>query len=131
MAKWIYIVGTKCADPSREKDFNEWYDTMHLPDLVKRVPGLMKATRFEMFKVVPHGRTGPGMPKFASSQVNYEIPKYLAIYEIDTDDIDQTLASISTESRKVGEMGRMSGLPVVVCRYLYRQASPRLVKTAY
>ncbi len=131
MAKWIYIVGTKCADPSREKDFNEWYDTMHLPDLVKRVPGLMRATRYEMFKVVPPGRTGPGMPKFLQGTGTSEVPKYLAIYEIESDDIEQTLAMISSESRKVGELGRMSPLPVVLCRFLYRQTSPKREKVSY
>jgi len=131
MAKWIYIVGTKCADPSREKDFNEWYDTMHLPDLVKRVPGLMKATRYELFKALPHGKTGPGMPKFLQGSDKLEVPKYLAIYELETDDIEQTIALISSESRKVGELGRMSPLPVVVARYLYRQTSPRREKILY
>jgi hypothetical protein len=130
MAKWIYIVCTKCSDPSREKDFNEWYDTMHLPDLVKRVPGLMKATRYELAKVVPQGRTLPGMPKFAETG-NSEVPKYLAIYELDTDNIDFTLSMISSESRKIGEEGRMCSLPIVIARYLYRQVSPKREKIKY
>ena len=45
MAAWLLAVYTDCADPSREKEFNEWYDRTHLPDVLK-IPGFVRATRY-------------------------------------------------------------------------------------
>jgi hypothetical protein len=34
MAKWLLIVETNCSDPARESEFDEWYDRIHLPDVL-------------------------------------------------------------------------------------------------
>ena len=39
VAKWLVIVESNCVDPAREDEFNEWYNKIHLPDLMpKRGP---------------------------------------------------------------------------------------------
>ena len=124
MAKWIYLVGTNCADPSREKEFNDWYSNTHQPDLLKRVPGFVSATRYELVKILPPGKSSPGMPTFLEGPEAKDAAKYLAVYEEESDDIEQTLADSRTQSRKLGEEGRMSGLPVIVSRVVYRQMAP-------
>ena len=72
MEKWILVIASNCSDPAREDEFNDWYDNIHLPDLMKN-PGFVRASRF----VNPEPST-------------LESGKYLAIYEIETEDINKT-----------------------------------------
>ena len=44
MARWVNLVETNFGDPLREKEFNEWYDRMHLPDILE-TPGFVAARR--------------------------------------------------------------------------------------
>ncbi|HXZ68924.1 MAG TPA: hypothetical protein VEH07_10070 [Alphaproteobacteria bacterium] len=55
------------AKPGRDDEFNRWYDMQHIPDLMK-VPGFKSADRF----------------RIAASKSSWQ---YLAIYEIETDDM--------------------------------------------
>jgi len=57
-------------DPVHEEEFNAWYNTEHLPELLA-VPGVISAARYEAVK------SGP---------------KYLAFYELDGVDVMQTPA---------------------------------------
>ncbi len=130
MAKWIYMVATNCDDPSRESEYNEWYSNVHQPDLVQRIPSFVKATRFELARVVPPVESRPGMPKFAAGPNASDVPKYLAIYEFEADDVDEGISDCRTVTRQLGEEGRMNPLPVVVSRIAYRQVSPSRVKAS-
>lgn len=57
----------------REEEYNEWYTQTHLPDVLK-VSGFVAAQRFEL------------------GQVSSDLPgKYLAIYEIESTNPEQTL----------------------------------------
>jgi hypothetical protein len=69
MAKYLLIVQLDCSDSSREKEFNQWYDEIHLPDMLK-VPGLIRATRYVNLNPESNQR-----------------PKYVVLYEIETEDI--------------------------------------------
>jgi hypothetical protein len=60
------------SDPGREVQFNDWYDNMHVPDALSS-PGIVRARRFQA-------------PGFRDGRA-----KYLAVYEIDSDDIDETM----------------------------------------
>ena len=55
-------------DPTHEADFNAWYNTEHLPELLG-VPGIISAARYAATKGGP---------------------KYLAVYELDSVDVLQT-----------------------------------------
>lgn len=87
MERWINMVEVTCADPSREEEFNDWYDNVHLPDVLK-TPGFVAARRY----ITKEYRDGRG--------------KYLAIYEIETDDIDKTMALRREIRQKEAEQGR-------------------------
>lgn len=64
----IFLVYADLADPKYEEEFNAWYDTEHLPQLLS-LPGFLDAARYEAVKGGP---------------------KYLAVYEIDgTDTIER------------------------------------------
>jgi hypothetical protein len=61
--------------PGREAEYNEWYDRQHMRDVL-RVPGFVAAQRFEAA-----GDTSlPG--------------RYVAIYELQCDDPNRTLAEL-------------------------------------
>ena len=104
MDKWILTVGTNCSDPEKEKEFNDWYDKIHLPDVLE-TPGFIGATRYEN----PDPQEGEA--------------KFLAIYEIETDDIDAFMKVNAENLAKKREQGRFTDLLVIVNRGLYRQTS--------
>lgn len=104
MAKWVMVVETNCADKAKEAEFNEWYNKTHLPDVLK-TPGFTRATRYENIN------PSEGEPKF------------LAIYEIETDDIDALAKKHSANHERLAAQGRVSKLLVRLSRRYYRQIS--------
>lgn len=68
MRRFKLIVLTN-AKTGREDEYNDWYNTRHLADVVS-VPGFVSAQRFKL-------RDGMGLP---------HRHRYLAIYEVETDD---------------------------------------------
>src|ERR1700738_2570382 len=87
MPKAVLVVFTRPGDPSREGEYNDWYDCTHLPQ-VCAIPGITSARRFKASVVQREALVGP-------------LPDYLALYEIEADDLDATL----TELRARGESG--------------------------
>lgn len=104
MAKWLLVVETNCADPAREAEYSEWYEKTHLADVLE-VPGFTRATRYE----ITEPAEGRG--------------RYLATYEIETDDIDKFLKKHSDNMARKRAEGRFSELLVRVSRALYRQTA--------
>jgi hypothetical protein len=82
MARFLCLVGTNPVT-GRAQEFNEWYDSQHLPDLL-RVPGIVSAQRYRLAE----------LREAQSSE--YE---YLAIYEIETDDLNKVPAAIAEALR--------------------------------
>jgi hypothetical protein len=76
MARYHIIVLSKPA-PGRESEFDTWYTNQHIRDLVK-VPGIISARRFRLVE---------GHTRGVSQQ-------YVAEYEVETDDIDATMAAV-------------------------------------
>jgi hypothetical protein len=79
MSKYKLIVMTQPVE-GREQEYNDWYQGSHLPDLVS-ISGVQSAQRFRLSRTVV-AEPGP-------------LP-YLAIYDIETDDIDKTLNELRT-----------------------------------
>jgi len=77
MRRYKYLVYTNARD-GRDDDFNAWYDDVHLGEVVA-VPGFTGAERYA-------ARPQPG--EDAPSH------KYLAIYDMETDDVAATLAGL-------------------------------------
>lgn len=79
MAKYTFLALTNPV-PGKEDQFNEWYDSHHVPDVIN-VPGFISGQRFRL----------------ADSQFGGESSKafkYLALYEIETDDIAATIKEL-------------------------------------
>jgi len=104
MAKWLLLVHTECTDPAREAEFNQWYDKTHLPDVLE-TPGFVRAIRY----VNTNPEAVPG--------------KFLAAYEIETEDIERTMATLRERLDKLKEAGRYSDLLVRVSWAVYREIS--------
>jgi hypothetical protein len=87
MAKYLFLALGDCSEPSRESEMNKWYDEVHLPDVLS-APGVISATRYENTDPAGNRR-----------------PKYLSVYEIETDDIkkfDKELTDILMKARAAG-----------------------------
>ncbi len=69
MARYYYMTETTCMDPKREKEFNEWYSNVHIPDIAK-AGGVIQANRFQL--------AGPAEGK----------SKYMTLYEIEYEDFE-------------------------------------------
>ena len=74
MPKGIMVVQSAPVDDDREKEYNDWYDNTHIPEITA-VPGFVSARRYKV-----HGETGA--------------PAYLAIYEIDADELTAPAAEL-------------------------------------
>jgi hypothetical protein len=79
MVSYKFVVFTN-AKPGRDEDYNQWYEGQHFPDVLK-VPGFVSAQRF-------------GLADEQRSE-DARAWKYLALYDIETDDIGGVLAELS------------------------------------
>ena len=102
MERWLIAVQTNCTDPSREKEFNDWYNNVHVPDVLK-IPGIVRMTRYE--NAIP----------------SEEQPKYLALLEVEADDIWEVTTALQKNSSQAEEQGRMSELLKIASGAVYRQ----------
>jgi hypothetical protein len=81
MAKYSFVVLTNSVS-GREAEFNEWYDNVHMKDVLA-LPGFISAKRYVT--------AGAGdLPTTGHS--------YLAIYEIETDDLAAVNAALAKAS---------------------------------
>jgi hypothetical protein len=94
MAKYLLVVFSDCKDPTREKEFNDWYSDMHVPDMLE-IPGMIRATRW-----------------MSAEPERSQHRKYAALYEMETDDIKKFDASVRERSVRTIKEGRFSDLPV-------------------
>jgi hypothetical protein len=97
MERWVNLVDVHCTDASREEEFNDWYTNIHVADVLD-TPGFMAAKRY----MEKEQRDGRG--------------KYFTIYEIETDDIDKTMAVRQEKRKEEKEAGRGSSLAAPVWR---------------
>jgi hypothetical protein len=79
MPKGIMLVQTRPSEPAREDEYNKWYSGTHIPE-VCAVPGIIGARRYKL-------RGGDG-----------EEPTYLAIYELDADDLMAPVRELGARS---------------------------------
>jgi hypothetical protein len=87
MSRAVMVVFTHPASPDVEDQYNDWYDNVHLKDLLA-VPGVVGTTRYRLSPTQPAvGTAGPSAAP------------YLAVYEIEADDPSVTL----------GEIGKRAG----------------------
>ena len=79
MPKGIMVVQSRPSDPAREDEFNDWYSNTHLPE-IRAVPGFVAARRYKVHDTAAGGYS------------------YLAIYEIDADDLTDPVTELRARS---------------------------------
>jgi hypothetical protein len=94
MGKYLFFAFSDCKDPAREKEYNEWYSNMHVPDMLE-VPGMIRATRW-----------------MSAESKEGQSRKYLALYEFETDDLEKFDMSVRERGMRTMKEGRFSDLPV-------------------
>lgn len=102
MARYILEVGTNCKDPAKEAEYNDWYNNTHLPDVLE-TPGFVGAKRYE------------------NSDAEEGQAKFIALYEIETDDIDAFMKANGANMAEKTKAGRISDQLVLVSRALYKE----------
>jgi hypothetical protein len=97
MGRHVFVVFSEPAE-DQEEEYNDWYSNTHIHDLLK-IPGLVRASRYVLSEGVVSS-TGPNAsPSAPSGQ------KYLALYEIEADDVSYVPDAIM-------ELGRSGQMPL-------------------
>ena len=102
MGKWLFYVETNCFDKNREEEFNRWYDEIHISDVMKGCENFVACRRYKI------------------NSDTKEHGEYLAIIEIEKDNVDQTMEKHKKNSERIREEGRWTNLIQVVSRKLYK-----------
>jgi hypothetical protein len=107
----IVAVYSRCAEASRDKDFNRHYNGMNARLVGEGVAGLFSARRYELRPGVDRGHSPDGAARpwsdedFARTQEG----RYLALYETSLNDPEEAFA----EMRLADEMATIETLDVV------------------
>jgi hypothetical protein len=96
-----FVVLTNAVE-GRDAEFNAWYSNRHIPDVLD-VPGIVSAVRYELAGAQ---RMNPPWPY-----------RYLAIYDIETDDIDWVASEIGrragTDAMVISDAMAAEKLPLI------------------
>jgi len=95
MTKALLLVLTNPASRAVEAEFNDWYDGVHLPELVELVPGIIAASRYGVDDLsnrtkITFQEGDADQPLFAQ--------RYAAIYEIESDDPEAVVRDIRVKA---------------------------------
>jgi hypothetical protein len=83
MAKYTFVVLTN-PTPGKETEYNRWYNEQHIPDVLQ-ASGFVCAQRFRLADTQMGGDTNKPY-------------KYLALYEIETDDLAASLKDLASRA---------------------------------
>src|SRR5947207_10711654 len=81
MAKYTFVVLTN-PTPGKDAEYNRWYNEQHIPDVLQ-ASGFVCAQRFRLADTQMGGDTNNAY-------------KYLALYEIETDDLKASLDDLAS-----------------------------------
>jgi len=83
--KAVLVVLTNPSSADREDEYNEWYDDIHLGE-VCQIPGITSAKRYSL------------SPTQLDPPSSLGTDGYLALYEIETDDLAQVAKELVARS---------------------------------
>jgi hypothetical protein len=104
MTKFAMLTFSNAVE-GQEDEFNRWYDEVHLTEMLA-LPGFVAGQRFEQ---------APGMPAGPA--------RFLAVYEIETDDLGQTLGLLQEKAPTMTASPAIDQASVVM--QLYRVKTDR------
>jgi hypothetical protein len=98
------IVGTRPVDPSKDREFNEWYDATHVREMCE-IPGVVSGRRLELSEAQM-------MPPVEGQH------EYLAIYDFDTEDVsamvDELRSRMANGTIHLSDTVQLDPLPSVL-----------------
>ena len=106
MPRYKLVVMTKPVE-GREQEYNDWYQNVHLDDLVA-IDGVKSAQRFRLNQAVSCDRA--------------PLP-YLAIYDVETNDIDGVIKELNVRPQ-TGRMVITSALSTEIFAVVYEELGP-------
>ncbi len=110
---WLMMVKTRNTDPARDAEFNHWYNTVDIPDVLE-VPGYMRARRAR----------GQSVDEAPATAFQPDEGHYVALYSIKTDDMDKTIIDMLMASWGMEKKHRSTDLLKVTERVYYYQYAP-------
>jgi len=87
----LMVYFANCNDPTRENEFNRWFDTVHIPDAL-RTPGVVDGQRYTCV----HVRLGK--------------IQYMSAYTLDTSDFPKLTADLAAMRQAEAARGQWSNL---------------------
>jgi hypothetical protein len=104
MGKYLFIAQSSCTDPAREKEYFDWMDNMHIPDVLA-TEGIIKAERYVNINSEETKR-----------------PQTMVVYEVETEDIKKFEVALHKTLEKIGKTGRI--IKIGVPEQAYPFATP-------
>jgi hypothetical protein len=123
MGKHTWAVFTNPV-PGKEDEYNRWYNDVHLGDVVK-VPGIVGAQRFALSQ--NQMVQDPETLELGTKQTEKaSLPwKYVAFYEIDTDDLDGVFKELAGRAG-TDQMPLSDALGERVATWCFQAVSPKV-----
>lgn len=97
MARHLMVVMSN-SKPGREDEFNRWYSDVHILDTINKLDGFLSAQRYQLADL-------PDAPSHPF--------RYLAIYEIDEDRLDEAFTQFGWQRKERAEALAAGREPVV------------------
>jgi hypothetical protein len=82
MARGVMIAGTRPSDPSRDREYNDWYTQVHIPEILA-VPGFVAARRYRVYQ--PGSGPADSYP-------------YIAVFELEADDLNRLIGELEARA---------------------------------
>ncbi|MDE8653511.1 hypothetical protein PYV00_17570 [Novosphingobium sp. H3SJ31-1] len=109
----LKLVALTTPQPGREQEYHDWYNNVHLPELVNQL-GMAGATRYEL------------VTKLMGADTN----QFLAIYDIEADDPMAVLGRMG-EAAQSGKLTQSDAQDFGTCyTALFRQIGERVMPDA-
>jgi len=83
------------ASPDQAAEFDAWYESTHIPQIRAAIPSIIAVSRYQLVDPESPGRSD----------------RYLAVYELDTDDIPAAAAALA-DSAAAGRMDMTTAMNV-------------------
>ena len=102
----LLLAITNCADPSKEEEFNAWYNHMHVPDVT--APGIFRHAL-----------------RFVNTDPSAQAGKYVATYETTWEDVSKAMPAHREASVKLRERGDRGTPYIQVAQFLAVCSGPK------
>jgi hypothetical protein len=103
----LLLAVTNCTDPSKEEEFNAWYNHIHVPDVT--APGIFRHAL-----------------RFVNTDPSAQAGKYVATYETTWEDVSKALTGEAASKARADweKRGRLSDTIEVVASLTARRLWP-------